>query len=64
MKQQYFDLLYLAIFLPVLKSWNILIPGGIGDPQQRLIVGDKVDIVVSGQGLVHPVFKHLHKPLV
>ena len=27
-------------------------------------VGDKVDIVVPGQGLVHPVLKHLQEALV
>ena len=29
-----------------------------------MIVGDKVDILVSGQGPVHPILKHLHKSLV
>ena len=33
-------------------------------PEESLVVGDKVDILVPGQSPVHPVLEHLNKSLV
>ena len=54
----------LAAVLPLLEGRDVDVAHRVGHPQQRLEVGHEVDVLVSGQGLVHPVLELLHEALV
>ena len=57
--------LHLALVpLPLFKCCNVHWADWTCHPEQRLVVGDEVDILVPGQGPVHPLLKLLNKALV
>ena len=55
---------YRAFVLPLLEGADVAVADGVGHPEERLIVGHEVHVIVAGQRLVHPVLKHLHEVLV